>query len=104
MTMKARARMNKRRGQTQYRILCSQGPQEQFEAEALRQIRATIHHLPGKPAAKKDIADALVTVALRHPDEISAEVLRLYGVDPAALATPREAGAAAPEPDEGARE
>lgn len=64
-----------RRGQSQKRILVSAGAALEFEAAALAHIRASVLHLD-KPASKKAVADAMIAVAIRHADEVTAELIR----------------------------
>ena len=64
-----------RRGQIQHRLLVSAGTAAEFDAAALAHIRESVLHLE-KPASKKAVADAMIAVALRHADEVTAELIR----------------------------
>ena len=73
--------MTKRRGQVQHKLLCSPSTVSTVEDATRVQIAATIAQLP-RAVSKKDVTDALVAVAARHADEVTAELLRMYGVTP----------------------
>lgn len=73
--------MTKRRGQAQHKLLCSEATVSTVEDATRHQIGATIAHLP-RAVSKKDVTDALVRVAVRHADEVTAELLRMYGITP----------------------
>lgn len=73
--------MTKRRGQTQHKLLCSEVTVSTVEDATRQQIGATIANLP-RAVSKKDVTDALIRVAVQHADEVTAELLRMYGVTP----------------------
>ena len=52
-------------------------PLRQAELAARAALAAPLPYRLGR-----DVQDALVAVARRHPDEVSAELLRMYGVTP----------------------
>jgi len=62
--------MARRTAPKQFRLLCSEETVPQVEQETLRQVAATVVEI-GKPVTKLQVLDALVQVAMRHPDEVS---------------------------------